>query len=202
MTAQVTYPQQYPKQSEQSEQSKQSKSSNHAAHGMQQAQPKHRASPSRPRPDTPKTLAERLAHALSFELTAIVLCAPVVSWVLGLSLVHVGALTALVSLIAMAWNVAFNAVFERIERRFGLVRNVAVRIVHAIAFELGLIALVLPLASWWLEISLLEALLLDLGILLFFLPYTLFFNLVYDRLRARRIERKARKAWKAGEART
>jgi len=132
-----------------------------------------------------KSLTERLVHALTFELTAIAICAPLVSWVLGMSLVHVGALTALVSLIAIAWNVAFNALFDRVERRLGLARNLALRIVHAVTFELGLIALVLPLAAWWLEISLLEALLLDLGILLFFLPYTFFFNLAYDRLRAR-----------------
>jgi len=132
-----------------------------------------------------KSLSERLVHALTFELTAIAICAPLVSWVLGMSLVHVGALTALVSLIAIAWNVVFNALFDRVERRLGLARNLALRIVHAVTFELGLIALVLPLAAWWLEISLLEALLLDLGILLFFLPYTFFFNLAYDSLRAR-----------------
>ncbi len=138
-----------------------------------------------------KTFTERLVHALTFELTAIALCAPVLSWVLGMSLVHVGALTAVVSLVAMAWNVAFNALFDRFERHFGLVRNLMLRIVHAIAFELGLIALVLPLAAWWLEISLLQAFVLDLGILLFFLPYTFFFNLAYDRLRARRIAQRA-----------
>jgi len=143
-----------------------------------------------------KSLSERLVHALTFELTAIAICAPLVSWVLGMSLVHVGALTALVSLIAIAWNVVFNALFDRVERRLGLARNLALRIVHAATFELGLIALVLPLAAWWLEISLLEALLLDLGILLFFLPYTFFFNLAYDSLRARTrtIAQRAQKA--------
>ncbi len=104
---------------------------------------------------------------------------------LGLSLVHVGALTALVALVAMAWNIAFNALFDRFERRFGLTRNLALRVVHALAFELGLVVMVVPIAAWWLGISLFEALVLDLGILLFFLPYTFLFNLGYDRLRAR-----------------
>ncbi|WP_063533047.1 multidrug/biocide efflux PACE transporter [Burkholderia sp. MSMB1589WGS] len=138
-----------------------------------------------------KTLTERLVHALTFEATAIAICAPIVSWVLGLSLVHVGALTAAVSVIAMVWNVTFNALFERIERRYRLTRTLAVRAAHAIAFELGLVAMALPLAAWWLEISLLEALLLDFGILLFFLPYTFLFNLGYDRLRARWIAQRA-----------
>lgn len=132
-----------------------------------------------------KTPAERFAHALAFELFALALCAPVGSWLLGISIMHVGALTAAISLIAMTWNMVFNALFERIERRFGLVRNVAVRMAHAVSFELGLIVFAVPLAAWWLNISLLEALLLDLGILLFFLPYTFVFNWLYDRLRAR-----------------
>ncbi|AOJ70888.1 MULTISPECIES: multidrug/biocide efflux PACE transporter [Burkholderia] len=142
-----------------------------------------------------KTLAERVVHALAFEVTAIAICAPVVSWVLGLSLVHVGVLTAAVSVIAMVWNVVFNALFERIERRYRLARTFAVRAMHAIAFELGLVAMALPLAAWWLGISLLEALLLDFGILLFFLPFTFLFNLGYDRLRARWIAQRA-VAWR------
>ena len=33
--------------------------------------------------------------------------------------------------------------------------------------------MVVPVAAWWLNVSLVEALLLDLGIVLFFLPYVL-----------------------------
>ena len=44
--------------------------------------------------------------------------------------------------------------------------------------------MVVPVAAWWLNVSLVEALLLDLGIVLFFLPYTFCFNLAYDALRA------------------
>jgi uncharacterized membrane protein len=42
-----------------------------------------------------------------------------------------------------------------------------------------------PVAAWWLNVSLWQAFLLDAGILLFFLPYTVAFNWVYDELRAR-----------------
>ena len=43
--------------------------------------------------------------------------------------------------------------------------------------------MVVPVAAWWLNVSLVEALLLDLGIVLFFLPYTFCFNLAYDAAR-------------------
>ncbi|AOI71129.1 multidrug/biocide efflux PACE transporter [Burkholderia ubonensis] len=139
---------------------------------------------------TNKTMMERLVHALTFELVAIALCAPLGAWLLDMPVTHVGALTVMVSLIAMAWNMTFNTLFDRLERRFGWARNVGLRIVHAVAFELGLVAMVVPLAAWWLGIGLVEALLLDLGIVLFFLPYTFCFNLAYDSLRARRLARR------------
>jgi uncharacterized membrane protein len=89
----------------------------------------------------------------------------------------------MISMLAMTWNVIFNALFDRIERRLGLVRTFRVRAVHALAFEAGLIVTVVPLAAWWLNISLLDAFLLDIGVVLFFLPYTFLFNLGYDKLR-------------------
>ncbi|HEM8495026.1 hypothetical protein DN523_15160 [Burkholderia multivorans] len=139
---------------------------------------------------TNKTVMERLVHALTFELVAIALCAPIGAWLLDMPVAHVGVLTVMVSLIAMAWNMIFNTLFDRFERRAGLSRTIGVRIAHALGFEAGLVAMVVPLAAWWLNVSLIEALLLDLGIVLFFLPYTFCFNLVYDALRARWIARR------------
>ncbi|MDR8731211.1 multidrug/biocide efflux PACE transporter [Burkholderia pseudomultivorans] len=139
---------------------------------------------------TNKTVTERLAHALTFELVAIALCAPIGAWLLDMPVAHVGVLTVMVSLIAMAWNMTFNTLFDRFERRATLSRTLGMRIVHAVVFELGLVAMVVPLAAWWLNVGLVEALLLDLGLVLFFLPYTFCFNLAYDTLRARWIARR------------
>ncbi|WP_233145981.1 multidrug/biocide efflux PACE transporter [Pigmentiphaga sp. NML080357] len=130
-----------------------------------------------------KTLGERLAHALLFEIIAVALCAPALAWIMGKPLLHMGALTAAISLVAMLWNMVYNAGFERVERRLGWVRDTRVRVGHALGFEGGLIVIVVPLAAWWLGISLWEALVLDIGLLLFFLPYTYLYNLVYDRAR-------------------
>ncbi|KVE98970.1 multidrug/biocide efflux PACE transporter [Burkholderia vietnamiensis] len=139
---------------------------------------------------TSKTLMERFVHALTFELVAIALCAPLGAWLLDMPVSHVGALTVMVSLIAMAWNIAFNALFDRFERRARVTRTLRMRVVHAVAFELGLVAMVVPLAAWWLDVGIVDALLLDLGIVLFFLPYTFGFNLAYDALRARIVARR------------
>ncbi|MEI2416415.1 multidrug/biocide efflux PACE transporter [Orrella sp. JC864] len=132
----------------------------------------------------PKTLSERVLHALAFEIIAVLLCAPLLAWAMGQPVWHMGALAAAISLVAMLWNVLYNSLFERLERRRGWVRTPRVRAVHAAGFEFGLVLWVVPLAAWWLSVSLWEALLLDIGLLLFFLPYTYVFNLAYDKLRA------------------
>jgi uncharacterized membrane protein len=103
-----------------------------------------------------------------------------------------GLLTIMISTIAMLWNMVFNALFDRLQLRLGFHRTVAVRVAHAVGFEIGLVLAVVPLAAWWLGISLWTAFLLDIGIVLFFLPYTFFYNLAYDSLRVRVINRTTR----------
>ncbi|WP_034294262.1 multidrug/biocide efflux PACE transporter [Herbaspirillum sp. RV1423] len=141
-----------------------------------------------------KSLYERFLHAVLFELVALLLCAPVMSWFLGVSFTHAGLLTLMISLVAMAWNVIFNSIFDRLERRRkdpAALRSFAVRVVHSILFEAGLILAVVPLAAWWLGIGLVEAFVLDIGLVLFFLPYTLAFNWCYDKVRAGMLKRAA-----------
>jgi uncharacterized membrane protein len=103
--------------------------------------------------------------------------------VYGVEPMHAGALSVVASALAVAWNVAFNALFERWEA--GQVvrgRSLGRRIVHAVGFEGGLALALVPLMAWWLEIGLWEALVLDIGLLVFFLVYTFAFNLGFDKL--------------------
>ncbi len=106
------------------------------------------------------------------------------------SLAMMGLMTVMISTVAMLWNMLYNALFDRLRKRFGFVMNLTIRILHAMGFEAGLILVVVPLAAWWLSISLLQAFLLDIGLLLMFLPYTLLFNWAYDTLRERLVERR------------
>ena len=136
-----------------------------------------------------RPLAERIGHALAFELIALLICAPALAWLLDQPLLHLGALTLMFSAIAMLWNMLFNALFDRAQRRLGFRRGLWVRLCHAALFETGLIVVLVPLAAWWLSVGLLEALLLDIGLLLFFLPYTVGFNWSWDVLRERWLRR-------------
>jgi len=141
-----------------------------------------------------KSLKERFFHALGFEVLAIAICAPLGAWLLGYSLAHMGLLTVMVSLMAMTWNMVFNALFDQAQRRMGFERTLVARAVHAVLFEIGLIIAVVPLAAWWLDIGLWEAFVLDIAIVLFFLPYTFCFNWAYDYIRAKVVARHSLKA--------
>lgn len=132
-----------------------------------------------------KSLLERIGHAIAYELIAILFCAPLFAWIMHKPVEQMGVLNIAIAAIAMSWNMLFNALYDRLVLRFTLTKTLTVRILHGIAFEGGLTVLVVPVAAWWLQISLWSALLLDIGILLFFLPYTVAFNWVYDALRAR-----------------
>ena len=87
------------------------------------------------------------------------------------------------SAIAILWNLSFNALFERWESRQKVRgRSLRRRIAHAIGFEGGLVAFLVPVFAWWLDVSLWQALVMDLGLVVFFLVYTFVFNWVFDRV--------------------
>ncbi len=132
-----------------------------------------------------KSFTERVLQAIGFEVLAVLLCTPLFAWVMSKPLLDMGVVTVANCFIALGWNVLFNGMFDRMRERFALVRNVWTRLLHALLFEGGLIVVSVPLVAWWLELSLLTALLLDIGVLLFFLPYTYLYHWAYDALRER-----------------
>ncbi|MGP0172490.1 multidrug/biocide efflux PACE transporter [Pseudomonas sp. NCHU5208] len=138
----------------------------------------------------PRSVPERIGHALAFEGIAVLICAPALAWFMGKPLLQLGVLTLMFSFVAMLWNMLFNYLFDRAQSRLGFERGLGARICHALLFEGGLVVMLVPLAAWWLSVSLLKAFLLDIGLILFFLPYTLAFNWIYDVLRARWLARR------------
>ncbi|MFA9440399.1 multidrug/biocide efflux PACE transporter [Uliginosibacterium sp. sgz301328] len=139
-----------------------------------------------------KTLRERIFHAVCFEVGVLCVASPLFAWIMDVRVVDMGILTIAIGLIAMAWNMIFNALFERAESRFGLRRTLIVRICHAVLFELGLLLVAVPLAALWLNIGMVPAFLLEVGFALFMLPYTVIFNWLYDTLRAFVMQRPSR----------
>ena len=140
--------------------------------------------------DHVKKPSERVFHAMLYELCATLMLVPLAAWIMGKSLGQMGGLSLMMAGVAMLCNMLFNALFERAERRWKLRRTVRVRCLHALLFEGTLVVLLVPLAAWWLSVSYWQALLLDLGFFVFFLPYTYVFNWGYDMARAAWVRRR------------
>ena len=125
----------------------------------------------------------RVLYVSLYELLAIAIVTVALLLFTGEGPASAGGLAVGSSAIAIGWNLVFNALFEAWERRQPVRgRSVARRVAHAIGFEGGLLLWLVPFFAWWLGVSLWQALLMDLGLLVFFLVYTYVFTWVFDRV--------------------
>ncbi|WP_336821479.1 multidrug/biocide efflux PACE transporter [Cedecea sp. VD20] len=142
-----------------------------------------------------RSLSERIVHAVGFEAIAIGICAPTAAWLMNKPLFQMGALAIMLSTVAMVWNIIYNAGFYKFYPP-SLKRAMGLRVAHALGFEGGFILIGLPLAAWMLNVTLLQALMVEIGFFLFFLPYTVAYNWCYDWLRAKRFQNVASREMK------
>jgi uncharacterized membrane protein len=125
---------------------------------------------------------DRLRHAVLFELTALVLVAPLGGLIFGVPVGHFGVVAVVSTTLAMLWNYAFNLGFDHALVRLGLSlhKTVRLRVLHALLFEAGLVMILVPFIAWYLEAGLWEAFMMDLGLTGFYLVYAFVFNWAYD----------------------
>lgn len=123
----------------------------------------------------------RVVYVGLYELVAIVLSAILLKLISNADTANSLGIAVAASAIAILWNLAFNYGFERWEKRHKYQgRSLGIRVLHAVGFEGGLVVFLVPVLAWWLEVSFIEAFLLDLGLLVFFLFYTFIFNWAFD----------------------
>ncbi|KTT18784.1 PACE efflux transporter [Pseudacidovorax intermedius] len=126
-------------------------------------------------------IKRRVVYITLYEGIAIVVASLGLAWMSGQGVGHSGVVAVMASAIAIVWNLLFNSLFERWEARQATRgRSLGRRIAHAIGFEGGLVMLLVPTIAWWLGISLWDALVMDLALVVFFLVYTFVFNWVFD----------------------
>jgi uncharacterized membrane protein len=139
-------------------------------------------------PDVPLLLSlqgpkRRVIYVALYELIAIAAATLGLALLTGQSAAHASVASAAASGIAVVWNLIFNWAFERWEARQAVRgRSLGRRVAHAIGFEGGLVFTLVPLFAWWFDVSLWEAFVMDLGLIVFFLCYTFVFNWGFDRL--------------------
>ncbi|QIG06595.1 multidrug/biocide efflux PACE transporter [Proteus sp. ZN5] len=140
-----------------------------------------------------KTFTERVFHAVSFEVIAITITAPLSAWILGRSIFQMGTVAIVLSTLAMLLNLFYNMIFDRYWPLIKGPRPTKIRVMHAIGFELSFVVIGLPILAFLLSMSLWNAFLLEVGFFAFFLFYTYAFNLSYDKLRENWFDRKEKR---------
>lgn len=131
-----------------------------------------------------RSTPDRIRHAVSFEIIAIAMVMLLGSILFGMPPVSMGAVGIASSLVATIWTYLYNLGFDHALHRLNgsSEKSWTMRVLHTVLFEITLSLLLLPLIAFMLGISLIEALLMDISLMAFFLVYTFVFNLVYDRL--------------------
>lgn len=126
---------------------------------------------------------ERTFHAVSYEVIGIVTSAPIISFFTGKPMAESGILAIVVSVIAMLWNYLYNVLFDSLQNKHHFKKNLFVRILHGTGFEVGLVFLTAPTIALLFKMTVIDAFFLELGMLLYFFPYTIVYNWIYDKSR-------------------
>ena len=124
----------------------------------------------------------KLVYVTAYEIIGMAISA------LGLALLsgHAPSSTgplAVVITTAVSWNFIYNYLFEWWEsRQVSRTRTLKRRILHAVGFQLTLVVYLIPLIAWWMGITLWQALLLDMALIVIIPCYTFLFNWAFDKL--------------------
>jgi len=132
-----------------------------------------------------RTGLDRLRYALLFEGILVVALSTTMALMFDRGLFEMGALSVVLSLIALIINFIYNYAYDKNDVRHGRVpteRSRGGRIVHALGFEFILVLVSLPVIMWWMKWSLWRALVFDVAAMAAIVVYTYFFTLAYDRL--------------------
>lgn len=129
-----------------------------------------------------RTRNDRIRHAISFEIIGLIIVAPLGAWVFGKPIEVLGVVVVGSATIATLWNYAFNVMFDRAMLRWrgSVQKTLVLRVIHAAAFEIGLLLVLMPFIAWYLQISWFEAFVMDVSFALFYFVYAFVFNWAYD----------------------
>lgn len=130
-----------------------------------------------------RPVLRRVSFVVGYEALSVLFTVFVLSALLG----HHGGesmfLAVLLSTVATGWNYIWNTIFEAIERRTAVKgRGAAARAVHAVGYEGGVLVFTIPLVAFMLGVSLIEAVMIEGGLLVFFLAFTVIYTWIFDRV--------------------
>lgn len=132
-----------------------------------------------------RTGKDRLRYSILFEGLLLAILAPLGAYVLDRPMVEIGALSVILSTKAMLLSLIYNWLYDQWDVRRGRVptaRSFFGRVLHAAGFEVSLVLTSLPLVMWWLQLSLIQAIAMDLIVTALVFAYTFVFSWTYDQV--------------------
>jgi len=128
-------------------------------------------------------LKRKLVYVTFYELIGLCMSTLGLAYLSDTQASYTGPLAVMITTIAMIWNLIYNTLFEYWESRQATRgRSVARRVVHAVGFQLTLVIYLIPLIAWWLDMSLVDALLVDMAFIVLVPCYTFVYNWAFDKL--------------------
>ncbi|RTQ88659.1 MULTISPECIES: PACE efflux transporter [Stenotrophomonas] len=128
-------------------------------------------------------IKRRITYVFFYELITLTIISTAFFFFSDSDATHAASLGVITVVLAIVWNFIFNWIFEQWESTLKTRgRNLGRRILHALGFEIGFIAITLPLFAWWLGITMIEAFWLDVGLTLFFMFFTFVYAWAFDRI--------------------
>ncbi len=127
--------------------------------------------------------ARRVLQAVLYELIAIAVVGPGLSYLFSEPVASSIGLAVVFASVALAWSYLFNKWFEHwesVQKIKG--RTLGRRLIHGLGFEGGLVVMLVPVMAWWLDTTLMNAFLADLGVFAFFFIYSVVFTWAFDRV--------------------
>ncbi|MGO2439661.1 MAG: PACE efflux transporter [Serratia proteamaculans] len=125
----------------------------------------------------------KLVYVTAYEIIGMAISALGLALLSGSAPSSTGPLAVTITTIAVSWNFIYNSLFELWEsRQASRTRTLKRRIIHAVGFQLTLVVYLIPLIAWWMGITLWQALLLDMALIVIIPCYTFVFNWAFDKI--------------------
>ena len=127
----------------------------------------------------------RIIHAISYEFFLLLMIAISFSFIFDVPMEVAGTLGIIMAVTSVIWNMVFNHYFEKVEAKYQWKRTVKVRILHAVGFEGGLMLATIPMVAYVMNMTLIQAFIVDFALTMSILVYTFIFQWCYDYVEAK-----------------
>lgn len=138
-------------------------------------------------PDSPKISSlspakRRVVFAVSFETIGVV-ASTIFLALMGKESSHALGFAVASTLVALVWNMTYNFAFEKFEKKINVThRPLWMRALHIVGFQIGMTAAMVPVAMTIFSVGILDALIIQSSMIIFFVIYGALFTYVFDKV--------------------